>query len=396
MAQIKSIVKIKVIRRVSRREDGLSPILFEISGIENNKPTRKYITTDISCLDHEFDSKNQVFFQKTSNSSNLNLVLLKTKKTLNDIVAKLGIEATPTNVIEAYYNSNFFDAKSSFLVFSETEFLKTKKDYSAKYIELIEISLKTIKEYIGIDNDLSFEQINFQFLTEYKYWLEHTKQVKQNTTYQHLAFIRKFLNIAISRELTQNYPFKTFKFKAEKTDIEYLTIDELNKFQLLFDSKTLSRKLQTTLFHFLFSCYTGFRKDDETQIVKNINNYIIDNAFVFKTKKRKKQVRIPLNPNAINLISLINEVDFSDNIGQIKLNSNRVTNDLTEIIAIAKIRPRKLTFHCSRHTFATTCLSYGIPIEFISEWLGHEDIKTTQRYSKINLKVAAEQMSKWQ
>ncbi len=37
-----------------------------------------------------------------------------------------------------------------------------------------------------------------------------------------------------------------------------------------------------------------------------------------------------------------------------------------------------------RHSFATTvCLSQGVPIETVSQMLGHTNIQTTQIYAKI-------------
>ena len=46
---------------------------------------------------------------------------------------------------------------------------------------------------------------------------------------------------------------------------------------------------------------------------------------------------------------------------------------------------KKISFHCSRHGFATLALSKGMPIESVSRILGHTNIETTQIYAKITV-----------
>ncbi|TFH94465.1 integrase [Porphyromonas levii] len=50
-------------------------------------------------------------------------------------------------------------------------------------------------------------------------------------------------------------------------------------------------------------------------------------------------------------------------------------------------------YHTARHTFATLCLTKGVPMESVSKMLGHTNIKTTQIYGRItNKKIEKDMM----
>ncbi len=44
---------------------------------------------------------------------------------------------------------------------------------------------------------------------------------------------------------------------------------------------------------------------------------------------------------------------------------------------------KHITFHCARHTFATTMLTTGVDLYTVSKLLGHSSIATTEIYGKI-------------
>lgn len=48
-------------------------------------------------------------------------------------------------------------------------------------------------------------------------------------------------------------------------------------------------------------------------------------------------------------------------------------------LGAAKIDPHR--FHDLRHTFGTAMAAAGVPMRTLQEWMGHQDIATTQRYA---------------
>ena len=46
---------------------------------------------------------------------------------------------------------------------------------------------------------------------------------------------------------------------------------------------------------------------------------------------------------------------------------------------------KNVSFHTSRHTFATLTLSACNDLKLVSELLGHKSVKTTQRYAEVML-----------
>jgi site-specific recombinase XerD len=76
------------------------------------------------------------------------------------------------------------------------------------------------------------------------------------------------------------------------------------------------------------------------------------------------------------------------------LSNQKMNAYLKEIGTLAEIN-KNLTFHLARHTFATTVtLTNGVPIESVSEMLGHTNIRTTQIYAKVIDKKVSEDMQR--
>ena len=63
--------------------------------------------------------------------------------------------------------------------------------------------------------------------------------------------------------------------------------------------------------------------------------------------------------------------------------TNQKANDYLHLIEDRLKINKPLTTHVARHSFATLCLSYDIPIENVARMMGHSNIRTTQVYARI-------------
>jgi len=92
---------------------------------------------------------------------------------------------------------------------------------------------------------------------------------------------------------------------------------------------------------------------------------------------------MPLLAPAINIINKYKKHPLCSEYVLPVLSNQKMNSYLKEIADMCDIT-QNLTFHLSRHTFATTVtLSNGVPIESVSKMLGHLDLKTTQHYAKV-------------
>ena len=78
-----------------------------------------------------------------------------------------------------------------------------------------------------------------------------------------------------------------------------------------------------------------------------------------------------------------------------RLSNPKFNAYLKEVAAVVGIE-KNLTHHIARKTFATTVLLYNdVPMEIVSELLGHSKISTTQEhYAKVVQKKVSEEMNK--
>ena len=109
-----------------------------------------------------------------------------------------------------------------------------------------------------------------------------------------------------------------------------------------------------------------------------------------KRKKTGKLISVPLLPKAKAIL------DNYDEVGEYALpnfSNQKINSYLKEIGGIVGIS-KSISHHMARKTFASTVLLYNdVPMEIVSELLGHSSMKITQEYyGKVVQKRVSEEI----
>lgn len=203
------------------------------------------------------------------------------------------------------------------------------------------------------------------------------RKLKKNTIQAYYAIVRTMLNHAVKDGLISKNPsLLTENVKGEEVERAYLTIDELN---VLFENreKCSNRMIADA---FLFCCLTGLRKSDVSQLTwSQVSEQEDGTVISFRQQKTKRLETMYISKVARMLIGETGE-DGERVFRLMKYSGySKILKRWMERCDIHK----RITFHCSRHTFATMMLTIGTDIYTTSKLLGHTDIKTTQIYARI-------------
>lgn len=150
----------------------------------------------------------------------------------------------------------------------------------------------------------------------------------------------------------------------------FLTIEELRKMAAADFPSRLKNP-------FLFACFTGLRLND-VRCLKWSD--IQDGIIYLRQHKTKQLVQVPISKNAAQFMNA-------------RTSDDRVFYDFptcetwygSKIKQWAKLAgiEKNVSFHVSRHTFATLTLGNGADLFTVSKLLGHTKITTTQIYAKV-------------
>lgn len=157
---------------------------------------------------------------------------------------------------------------------------------------------------------------------------------------------------------------------------EFLTEEELKRLIQTPCSKEIVKR------SFLFCCFTGLRISDVRELTWKKVIFEEQGVHInYRQKKTKIENYVPLSENAISVLPPKDDKSDSDPVFLLPQETT-IRKTLKEWMTNAKI-DKHITFHCFRHTCATLLLNSGVDIYTVKEILGHTDIGTTMKYTKV-------------
>ena len=346
--------------------------------------TNKYYSTGLKIEKSKW--KKEKVLGRTDDAYNMNVIIANTKNKVSSAILELqkkDIAITHDNLFKLLENTNNNTKKNDdFYAFCQ-EALKNF-DIGNKTLSHYNTFLNKLKEFQAT---IHFSDINLDFVERFNLFLKD-KGYMQNTIHGYHKRMKKFINRAISLDILIKNPYKNFHVRTEDTVKVYLSEKEIEKLEELENIKQIPPHLLRLARFFLFSCYTGLRYSDIKQLRwKDVE----EDKLYLKTGKSSKVISIPLTNKAKK--HLPERENAEEKVFDIV--SNQKANASLKLIAMYAGIDKKITYHTSRHTFATISLSLGISLKIIQSILGHSSIETTEIYAKIVDGWKDKEMTKW-
>jgi len=234
-------------------------------------------------------------------------------------------------------------------------------------------TLKILREFTN--GQIQFSAISGEWLEELKRFI--LTKVSQNSGHLYFQKIKTALNQAVKDNILLNNPSQHVpQIKMQETHRVFLTIDEIQKLAATACRHPDVRRA------FLFCCYTGLRFSDVKALTwANIRDDSID----FRQQKTQGMEYLPLPAVAQKILYMKRGAQV------LPVQTNKIFSLPDQSTTGEHLKKwckeagmtKRITFHTSRHTFATLALSQGADLYTVSKLLGHKDISTTQIYAKI-------------
>lgn len=386
-----------VLDKSKSNSKGLAPLKCRITYMGERKP----FATGIFINPQNWDNKQQKAKPPNSENETINTQLSLIKNKINQAFLFLQVNEEEFDVEDVFlqYKGNPSKKNKTILqLFQEHNDRIEKligKEYSIATLWKFKQAKELLKDFIKYSfnkGDYHFKDLDLKFIQDYEFFLKAEKSLALATTNKMIQRFRKIVKLAISQDIIQKEPFTSYKVKHIKKEITYLTREELAKIE---EYQFKAERLQIVADLFVFCCYTGLAYNEMVNLEKSHIIIGFDGNEWINMIRGKTQhlLSIPLLSRGKKIIEKYDYVDEKKALP--KFSNQKFNAYLKEIADIVGLNKR-LTHHLARRTFATTVLLFNdVPMEIVSELLGHSKITITQEhYAKVVKSKVGEQMNR--
>ena len=380
-----------LLQKVRINKQGKCPIRCRLTYLK----TRKIFSTGTFINPDYWDSGKQKALPSNKENTNLNNKISLISHQINEAFLMLQILPNGFDVDDIYRKYKGEDSKEEISILGAYDMHneKTKKligiDFNelswSRYVESRRKVASFITKFYK-RKDVRLKDLDLKFIQDLEYFYKTELKLKQATVYRSIQRVKKIIQFAISENYLQKDPFHLYKNKKYKTVIVYLTDEELKRFEKHRFSQI---RLQQVKDLFIFCCYTGLAYAEMSSLTANNIEVGFDgNEWIqMIRKKTNRKISIPVLPKAREILETYN--NELPSISNQKFNS--YLKEISDLLSMDK----KLTHHTARKTFATTVLLYNnVPMEIVSELLGHTNMNVTQaHYGKVVQKKVSEEIN---
>ena len=353
---------------------------------------RKYVSLGISLNPENWDFSQNIPKQDCPNKEYLEILIADKIKEYNSKIIELKAnnqEFTSTTLVEKVCVNHCVNRNSVDDIF-QTQMKRLssvgRRNYYLSYKQLYN-SLIEFNKHLNIP----FSDIDIAWLRKYEVHLRE-KGLAENTIGIRFRTLRAIYNIAIDEKAVspELYPFKKINVSKLHQDNakRALTKEDVERV-LAYTSSNRYMKFPVDLFAFTYYCGGINFVDIANLTIDNIQ----DGKIVYKRQKTKKLIKIPLQPQAIELIKKYSkrnppylfpilstfhktDVQKANRIHKVISNVNRRLRDIGKELKL----PLTLTTYVARHSQATVMKKAGVSTAVIKEIMGHSSEKVTQIY----------------
>jgi len=386
-----------VIQRNKMNKKGLCPIRCRMT----YQKKRKIFSTGLFINPEDWSSSKQEAKLPNAENNIINTQLSLISQKINEAFLMLQVLPNEFDVDDIYKKFMGEDVKTEITILGACD-LHNEKMKKLVGIDLNQLSWSRyvesrgkVSEFIKSKykkSDLKLEQLDLKFIKGLEYYWKTEKKLRQATIYRNMQRVKKMIQFAIDENYLQKNPFSLYKNKKYKGVIVYLTDVELKK---LMNHNFTQKRLQQIKDMFIFCCYTGLAYQEMASLrTGHITVGFDGNLWINMIRQKTNEpLAIPLLPQAEVILDKYKE-EGSDMV--LPSISNQKFNSYLKEIAVLVGIEKKLTHHIARKTFATTVLLLnGVPMEIVSELLGHSKITVTQEhYAKVVKNKVSEEVKK--